>query len=189
MKTLLFFMGAMLLLLSGCTYKNEALNLESYKAEYKGPLTKEKKTVYVRLVKDLRADKKVIGYVEQKGDTLTQFYSNVNFEDRYKEGLGYALNLAGFNTDASAQAASLVAEIYLKNIQLVYNDKNFDANLYGEIEIEVIVRRGDEVITQNFKQKGSKWIAPSYNSKDLEPFLYGLFSDSIDQIVTRLTRM
>ena len=99
-------MGAMLLLLSGCTYKNEALNLESYKAEYKGPLTKEKKTVYVRLVKDLRADKKVIGYVEQKGDTLTQFYSNVNFEDRYKEGLGYALNLAGFNTDASAQAAS-----------------------------------------------------------------------------------
>lgn len=188
MKTL-FFLGLALLFLSGCTYKNEALSLDSYKAEYKGPLTKEKKTVYLRRVKDLRADKRTIGYVEQKGDTLTKFYSDVNFEDKYKEGLGYALNLAGFNTDASAQAANMVVEVYLKNIQLVYNDKNFDANLNGEIDIEVIVRRGDEVITQNFKQKGSKWIAPSYNSKDLEPFLYTLFADSIDQVVTRLTRM
>lgn len=49
--------------------------------------------------------------------------------------------------------------------------------------------QGDEVITQNFRQKGSKWIAPSYSSKDLEPFLYTLFADSIDQIVARLTRM
>ncbi len=175
--------------LSGCVYKNEALTLDSYKAEYKGPLAKPQQTVYLRVVKDLRADKRMIGYVDQKSDSQIKFYSDVNFEDRYKEGLGYALNLAGFNTDASSQAANLVVEVYLKNIQLVYNDKNFDANLYGEIAIEVVIRRGDEVITQDFKQKGSKWIAPSYTSKDLEPFLYTLFSDSIDKVVARLTRM
>lgn len=188
MKTLLFLVTA-LLLLGGCTYKNEALSLDSYKAEYAGPRSKDQKTIYLRIVKDLRADKRTIGYVEQKGGALTKFYSDVNFEDKYKEGLGYALNLAGFNTNTAAQAASLVVEVYIKDIELVYNDKNFDANLNGEIEIEVIVRRGDEVITQNFKQKGSKWIAPSYNSKDLEPFLYSLFADSIDQVVTRLTRL
>ncbi len=83
----------------------------------------------------------------------------------------------------------MVVEIYIKDIEMIYNDKNFDTNLKGEIEIEVIVRKGADVITQNFRQKGSKWIAPSFESKDLEPFLYTLFADSIDQIVSRLTRL
>lgn len=185
----LFFAAVALLIFSGCTYKNEALSLESYKAEYKGPITRDKKVVYLKPVKDLRAKKNIIGYVDQKSSTTINFYSNENFAEKYTEGLGYALNLAGFNTDASSSEANLVVEVYIKDIELIYNDKNFDANLNGEIEIEVVVRKGDDVITQNFRQKGSKWIAPSYNSKDLEPFLYSLFTDSIDQIVTRLTRM
>lgn len=163
--------------------------LKSYQSEYKGPSLRNNKTIYVRFVKDLRVKKNVIGYVDQKGGDAIYFFSNENFADKYTEGLGYALNLAGFNTDASKTEASLVVEISIRDIELVYNDKNFDANLKGEIEIEVVARKGDEVITQNFRQKGSKWIAPSYSSKDLEPFLYSLFSDSIDQIVTRLTRM
>ncbi len=185
----LFFVAITLLLFSGCTYKNEALNLESYKAEYQGPLSRDKKIVYLRTVKDLRAKKNIIGYVDQKSTNTIYFYSNENFAEKYTEGLGYALNLAGFNTNASTNEANLVVEVAIKDIEIVYNDKNFDANLKGEIEIEVVVRKGDEVITQNFRQKGSKWIAPSYSSKDLEPFLYTLFADSIDQIVARLTRM
>lgn len=185
----LFFVVMSLLIFSGCTYKNEALSLESYKAEYKGPLSRDKKIVYLRTVKDLRAKKNIIGYVDQKSGSAINFYSNENFAEKYSEGLGYALNLAGFNTNADTNEANLIVEVAIKDIELIYNDKNFDANLNGEIEIEVVVRKGDDVITQNFRQKGSKWIAPSYNSKDLEPFLYSLFTDSIDQIVTRLTRM
>jgi len=184
----LIFAALALLIMSGCTYKNEALNLDSYKAEYKGPLTRDKKVVYLKTVKDLRAKKNIVGYVDQKSANTINFYSNENFAEKYTEGLGYALNLAGFNTDATSNEANLVVEVYIKDIELIYNDKNFDANLLGEIEIEVVIRKGDDVITQNFRQKGSKWIAPSYNSKDLEPFLYSLFADSIDQIVTRLTR-
>lgn len=40
----------------------------------------------------------------------------------------------------------MVVEVYIKDIEMVYNDKNFDTNLRGEIEIEVIVRRGADVI-------------------------------------------
>ena len=185
----LFFIALSLLLFSGCAYKNEPLSLASYKSEYKGPLLRNNKTIYVRFVQDLRVKKNTIGYIDQKGGDTINLFSNENFAEKYTEGLGYALNLAGFNTDATKSEASLVVEIYIKDIQLIYNDKNFDANLRGEIEIEVIARKGDEVITQNFRQKGSKWIAPSYSSKDLEPFLYSLFADSIDQIVLRLTRM
>lgn len=182
--------GAMtFLFLTGCTYKNEALTLDSYKAEYKGPALKTNKTVYLRTVKDLRANKNIIGYIDQKSSSAIRFYSNENFAEKYTEGLGYALNLAGFNLDAAKREANFVAEVYIKDIEIIYNDKNFDANLKGEIEIEVVVRRGDETITQNFRQKGSKWIAPSYTSKDLEPFLYSLFADSIDQIVARLASL
>ena len=184
----LFFMAMSLLLFSGCAYKNEPLALDSYKAEYAGPLSKDKKTIYLRTVKDLRANKSIIGYIDQKSPTSINFFTQENFAEKYTEGLNYALNLAGFNLDASTREASLVVEVYIKDIEIVYNDKNFDTNLKGEIEIEVIVRKGDEVITQNFRQKGSKWLAPSNTSKDLEPFLYTLFADSIDQIVTRLTR-
>lgn len=188
MKKLLFF-SLLLLLVTGCTYKNEALSLAPYATQYNGPLAKAKNTVYVRLVKDLRKDKTIIGYLRDNGKTLAPLYSNADFEARYQDGIAYALRVAGFDTDASTNVASLVVEIYIKDIELIHNDKSFDTNLKGEIEIEVIVRKGSEVITQNFRQKGSKWLKPSFESKDLEPFLYELFADSIDQIVSRLVRL
>lgn len=188
MKNLLFF-SILLLLMTGCTYKNEALTLPPYATQYNGPLSKANTTVYLRLVKDLRQDKTIVGYLRNNGKTLAPLYSNADFEARYAEGVAYALHVAGFNTDASAKAATLVIEIYIKDIELIHNDKSFDTNLKGDIELEVIVRKDSEVITQNFRQKGSKWLKPSFESKDLEPFLYELFADSIDQIVSRLVRL
>ncbi|MDD4506196.1 MAG: YajG family lipoprotein [Sulfurospirillaceae bacterium] len=185
----LFFLLLLTVFISGCSYKNDPLTLKSYQPEYAGPISKDKKTVFLRWIKDVRTDKNTVGYLLQNGDKLATLYSNVDFVDKYKEGLGYALNLAGFDTDAEANIASLVVEVYIKDIEVIYNDKNFDTNLKGEIAIEVIIRKGEEVITQNFRQKGGKWIAPSFNSKDLEPFLYTLFADSINDIVTRLTKI
>ena len=185
----LFFLLLITAFISGCSYKNDPLTLKSYQSEYTGPITKDKKTIYLRWVKDVRTDKSSVGYLLQNGDKLATLNSSIDFVDRYKEGLGYALNLAGFDTDAQTNIAALVVEVYIKDIEVIYNDKNFDTNLKGEIAIEVIIRKGEEVITQNFRQKGGKWMAPSYNSKDLEPFLYTLFADSINDIVTRLTRL
>ena len=188
MKNLLFFCFS-LLLLTGCAYKNEALTLSPYNAQYAGPLSKDKKTVYVRLVKDLRSDKQTIGALLNNGKVLAPLSTNADFEKRYHEGMLYALKYAGFGTDNASRAANLVVELYIKDIDIVYNDKNFDTNLKGEIEIEVIIRKESEVITQNFRQKGSKWMKPSFESKDLEPFLYELFTDSIDQVIARLVRI
>ncbi len=188
MKNLLFFCTA-LLFLTGCAYKNEALALAPYHADYAGPLSKEHKSVYVRLVKDLRSDKQTIGALLNNGKMLAPLSTTADFEKRYHEGILQALQRAGFDTQSATRAANLVVEVYVKDVDIVYNDKNFDTNLKGEIEIEVLIRKENEVITQNFRQKGSKWMKPSFESKDLEPFLYELFTDSIDQIVTRLVRM
>lgn len=183
----LFYVVVVALLMGGCSYKNEALNLQSYKAQYAGPIVKDQKSVYLKVVKDTRLDKRSIGFYKKDGVVSEHLYSEVNFADKYKEGLGYALNIAGFNTDINNDTASMTIEVSIKNIELIYNNKKFDSNLNGIIEIEVIVTKNGEVITQNFRQKGSKWIKPSFASKDLEPFLYTLFQDSINDIVAKLT--
>ncbi len=187
MKNLIYLV-AIALLIGGCSYKNEAINLQSYKADYAGPILTEKKSTYIKLVQDTRIDKRSIGYHLDNTEKLERLFSDVNFADKYKEGLGHALNIAGFNTDTNIDDASLVLEIYIKNIELIYNDKVLDANLKGEIEIAVIIKKGEKVITQSFRQKKTDWIKPSFSSQDLEPFLYTLFADSINDIIARLTR-
>jgi uncharacterized lipoprotein len=184
----LFYLFAVVLLISGCSYKNEAIKLSSYNAEYAGEISKDKKTVYIESIKDARVDKHNIGYVLKNSEKSVELFSNSDFEKKYKDGLNNALRMAGFKTSLEADKALLIMNVSIKKVELVYNDKSFDKNLKGEIEIEVIIKKGDETITQNFKPSASKWIKPSYTSKDLEPFLNELFSDSINSIVSRLTR-
>ncbi|MCX6051293.1 MAG: YajG family lipoprotein [Campylobacterales bacterium] len=184
----LFFVVLVAFLVSGCTYKNEAVNLHAYKADYAGPISQLRKSVYIELVNDTRNDKRSIGSVIEKGEKLATLYSDENFAEKYKEGLGYALNMAGFKTATNPDEAALVMEVYIRDIKILYNDKSFDENLKGSIEIDVKIKSGEYFSTQSFRQKGGKWIAPSYSSKNVEPFLYSLFSDSINDIVSRLTR-
>jgi len=186
-KKILFLLVGAMLFMGGCAYKNEAINLHAYKGEYSGEIAPKNKTVYLRSVKDMRTSQKTIGYIMKDGAKYQSFYSDADFANKYKEGLNYALDIAGFRPVSNPNDATVVMDVMIKNIELVYNDKNFDKNLKGEIEIEVVLDRGQKVTTQSFRQKASKWIAPSYNSKDIEPFLYTLFADSINDITSRLT--
>jgi len=184
----LFYLFAVMLLVGGCSYKNEAIKLSSYNAQYTGESSKEKKSVYVESIKDARSDKHNIGYIMKNGEKVEKLFSNDDFEKKYREGLSNALHMAGFKSGTLSDNPELVININIKKIQLVHNDKSFDKNLKGEIALEVIIKKGNETVTQNFKQKASKWISPSYSSKDMEPFLNELFSDSINGIVSRLTQ-
>lgn len=186
MKKIIFFLVAALFM-GGCAYKNEAISLHTYKGEYSGEIAPKNKTVYLRSVKDMRAEKRVIGYMMKDGARYQSFYSDTDFANKYKEGLNYAFDIAGFQPVANVNDASVVVDVVIKNIEIVYNDKNFDKNLKGEVEIEVVLDRGQKVTTQSFRPKASKWISPSYASKDIEPFLYSLYADSINDITSRLT--
>lgn len=184
----LFYVVLIALLVGGCAYKNESIGLASYKADYASEVSAEKKTVYLSFVKDTRMDQRTVGYAEKNGKKTLTLFSDADFTQKYKEGLGHALNLAGFNTQTTAELAYMNVEVYIKDIKIVHTNKSFDENLQGTIEIEVVVKRGDETIKQNFVQKAGKWMKPSYTSKDLEPFMHTLFSDSVNNIVSRLTR-
>lgn len=187
MKKLIYLLVAAALFMGGCAYKNQAVTLHAYKGEYAGEIAPKNKTVYLRSVKDMRANKRTVGYMMKDGARYQSYSSDIDFANKYREGLGYALDIAGFHTVSNANDASLIMDVVIKNVEIVYNDKNFDKNLKGELEIEVILDRGQKTTTQSFRQKASKWIAPSYDSKDIEPFLYTLFADSINDIASRLT--
>jgi len=173
------------LFFTGCSYKNESINLQTYKTNYSGPIVKHTKSVDLLDVKDIRKDKKNIGYLLDDADKTINLYSDVDFSQKYKDGLQKALKSAGY--DVSSNKVPMKMKVYIQNIELVKKDKSFNENLSGKILITVVITKGTKTIKQNFKQEKSKWIKPIYNSQDLEPFLYELFSDSINSIVARLT--
>lgn len=184
----LFLLLVVALFVGGCSYKNESIELQSYKADYAGAVSQENKSVHVSLVKDTRGDQRTLGYVLDNGVKTVALYTDVDFEQKYREGLGYALRIADFKIQDVPTEDSLILEVYIKDVQLIYNGNKLDENLKGEIEIEVVMKKGAEVITQNFREKGGRWITMSHKSKDLEPFLHTIFTDSINNIVSRLTK-
>ena len=175
------------LLIGGCSYKNDAIELPAYKGEYSGANAKSKQAVYLRSVNDLRADKRNIGSILANDKKEDAFFSDADFAEKYTKGLRYALDIAGFETVSNANDAAMIMDVNIKKIEINYTYKTFEPNLIGVLDIEVQLTRGKKVTTLNFKPKSSKWIAPSYASKDVEPFLYTLFSDSINEITSKLT--
>lgn len=175
-----------LLLFGGCTYKNEAIPLKSYKAQYSGDKVQAKKTIKLAFVKDMRADKRTIGYVLEGSEKSVSLYSEVDFAKKYEEGLGFALNIAGFDTKVSEENADRILEVYIENIEIERKYDSFDKNVKGVINIKVLLKEGKKTTTYNFKEESSKWIKPSYSSEDLEPFLYMIYIDSINNIVEKL---
>lgn len=174
------------LLISACTYKNEAVKLQPYEANYKAPMAKDKKAVFVQSVKDLRSNKTNIGYALEDGKKKITFFTHEDFEKKYKDALLYALNISEFNTNVSQGDATEIIQVNIKDIEIIHTDKSFDENLKGKILVELVVKKGNTITKSNFTQKAGEWMSPSYNSKDIEPFLSALFSDSVNAVVAKL---
>ena len=185
MKNLIYLLVAALLT-GGCTYINEPVELAAYKGEYSGAVSKNNKSIYLRSVQDLRTDKKVIGHTIVNDKKAVSFSSDVDFAGRYTTGLRYALDLAGYKVVSNAKDADIVLDASIKEVEIVYDDKTFESNLKGSLEVEVVITSGKKITKQNFKPTASKWISPSHKAKDIEPFLYTLFSDNVNQIVGEL---
>lgn len=183
----LYSLVAVIAFMTGCSYNNEAVELSSYKTEYLGQTAKDMNSVSLSSVTDMREDKTSIGYVEVNGNVTTKLYSYVNFADRYRDGLTRVLKVAKFNLANSPIDTNTKIDVKIKDIQIVYNDTNkFDQNLNGKIIVEVTLTKADKTNVLTFTQKQGTWIKPSYTSKDVEPLLNTLFTNSIDDIVSKL---
>ena len=186
MKNIIFLLISALMI-GGCSYQNQAIELPAYKGEYTGEKAKTKQALYLRSVKDMRTDKSSIGSILANDKKEDNFFSDADFADRYAKGLRYALDIAGFSLASNADDATLIVDVIIKKIEINYTNKTFESNLIGELGVEVVITKGEKVTTLNFRPKSSQWISPSYTSKDVEPFLYTLFSDNINEITSRLT--
>ncbi|MGD9970142.1 MAG: YajG family lipoprotein [Sulfuricurvum sp.] len=185
----LYTLGAVaMILLTGCSYKNEAIELSSYKGQYLGKTTQDQRPVTLVSVTDARENKTSVGYVLANDVETDKLYSYVNFADRYKDALTTALGMAKFNLVQNPADAVETISVKIKDIQLIYNDtKKFDENLHGKVVVEVTLKKGDKTLVQTFTQAQGKWIQPSYTSKDIEPLLDTIFTDSVNDIVSKLT--
>lgn len=182
----LFTLITTIFLISGCSYNNEALELASYQNTYTGKTIPHDASSYLN-VTDVRNDKTSIGYMEANGQVINKLYSHVDFSSRYQEGLSRALKSAGFNLIPNGADATRKLDVKIKEIQIIYNDTNkFDENLQGKIVVEVTHIKEGKTLMQTFTEKQSKWIKPSYTTKDIEPFFHTLYSSSVNAIASKL---
>ncbi|KIM02789.1 MAG: hypothetical protein KU29_13720 [Sulfurovum sp. FS06-10] len=176
-----------MMVMTGCAYKNEAIELSSYKGQYVGRTTQDKTPIALISVTDVRPNPMYVGYVVSDNVATAKLYSYVNFADRYKEALNRALQAARFTMVQKPSDTTTLLTVAIKEIHLTYNDtKKLDENLHGKVVVEVTVKKGEKSLIRTFTQEQGKWIKPSYTSKDIEPFLDTLFVDNINQIVTKL---
>lgn len=186
MKTWMGLLAAVVLM-TGCAYKNESIELVSYQPHNLSKTMVDRNNLSYLSVMDIRDDKSSIGHVLVNNNVDTKLYSYVNFADRYYDGLTKALKAANFNLVNEPGDANMKIDVSIKDIQLIYNDTDkLNENLHGKIVIEVKVTKSDKVNVLTFTQKQGVWIKPSYTSKDTEPLLNALFTDSIDDIVSKL---
>lgn len=183
----LYSLVAAVVLMSGCSYQNEAIELSAYKPQYLGQTAQDQNSVSFLSVTDARDDKTSIGYIEANGVVTSKFYSYVDFASRYKEAITSAMQAGKFKLAKNPTEANTIIGVNIKTIQIVYNDTNkFDENLRGKIVVEVTRTKGDKTLVQTITQQEGKWIKPSYTSKDIEPLLDSLFTDSINTIGSKL---
>ncbi len=185
----LFFLFIMTFFMGACAYKNEAVNLESYRATSAQVSSQTHTHLYLAAVTDEREDKTSIGTVQADKKAVAKLYSNTDFATKYEEGLKSALKMADFNVTQELTSDVCHVVVKIKKIELLYNDtKKLDENLHGKIIIEMRTTHQNQIVIQTFTQEQGTWIKPSYSSKDVEPLLYKLFETSINDIVAKLTR-
>jgi uncharacterized lipoprotein YajG len=183
----LYSVVAIVVLMTGCAYNNEAIELSAYKLDYLSKTIEDSSTISFLSVSDIREDKTSIGHVLVNDKIDAKLYSHVDFAGRYTEGLTKVLKAAKFNLVNNPADANRKIDVKIKDIQLIYNDTDkLNENLHGKIVVEVTLTKGNKVNVFTFTQKQGIWIKPSYTSKDVEPLLNTLFTDSIDDIVSKL---
>ncbi len=181
----IYSLVAIVFLSTGCSYNNEAIELSAYKLNYISKTINDSNNISFLSVTDIREDKTSIGYVLVNDKVDTKFYSHVDFAGRYRDGLSKVLKAAKFNLVNNPADANTKIDVKIKDIQLIYNDTDkLNENLHGKIVVEVTLTKAGTVNVLTFTQKQGMWIKPSYTSKDVEPFLNTLFTDSIDDIVS-----
>ncbi len=187
MKTILSLVIA-LLLLQGCAYKNEPVALSAYVGKYKGDVLTTGQKLYIQSVKDLRVEPKFLGHKIKNGNKADPFMSEIDFKNRYAKDLSLVLKAAGFKVVSENQEGSWIVDVMLKNLELEYNNKSMQTNLIGRMEIGVVLKRGDKVTNLTFKPEASKWKGSLSSSKEIEPFLYDLFEQSLHEIAHKLAQ-
>jgi uncharacterized lipoprotein len=120
----LYSLVAAVVLFTGCSYQNEAIELSSYKANYMSKTIEDQNNLSFLSVTDVREDKTTIGYILVNDTINRKFYSNVDFAYKYKEGLDKVLKAAKFNfVNNPADANTKIDVMILINSMKTFMEK------------------------------------------------------------------
>jgi len=173
-----------LAMLSGCAYKDRALQVEPYKADFVTAYKKALK-VYIKNIKDERENRQIVAIItNDKGDNLGYETSATDFVQWYKDALKKALEANGFQIVGSEKDADETIELSIKNILSTYNKSNLTkANLFGDIELSLTIKKGNQTIVKRIAEQLKSYTPLIADEEDFKKQIETLLNDSVRMIV------
>lgn len=174
-KINLFFLVALSLLISGCSFKSTTISFDEPNSIYMGD--KAASRAFLEGVSDERADKQVLGSVKNKdGAIQTLVVTSQNISQWFSVAFEKEMRAAGF-APVSKEADSDASYLFvIKKLNTEYTQTEITGkNLRLELDIDVKIKNKNGVVTKSYRYNEQKWSKPLFASdelkKELEPFV------------------
>jgi hypothetical protein len=179
-------------LVSGCSYKSQALYFDPYIPKnhtVASGLTLEK--VYLKSVVDLRPSPEVLGTViDTNGNPTIHAASGEVVSLWLYEALKSGLEARGIAVISKPQKDAKTLVIHLEELQAQYNETLLKTdNLRASMTLKVQITKGANAITKNISQESLQWHKPIRDTAAFKPILQGLMQDVIERTVNEVSKI
>jgi len=174
---LLIILSAFIFL--GCAHKIET-NINPYVTLDQND--KQNSKVNFLGVNDQR-DTNIVSIILDEGKIEKEYTVNIDVKKWYTEALTRELeNSDMLSNDTTPDIRMLVN---VKKISAVYINDTFDTkNLMANIKLELVIKKGDNIITSNIQNKQTLYKALIFDAEDFEEIVNEIMRDSVSKAVS-----
>lgn len=182
------WMGMVLVLLvfSGCAYKNAPLTFSPYVPGPSAMVTgKSVQKVYLKAVIDARQQRSIIASALNSAGQSTGYATSGTALDLWVyEGLKRGLEARGYEVVNAPVKEAKTLTVNIDEFFAQYNGALLSGeNLTGTMQLTLHVKVGETTHTKRVAQSQSRWHKPITASEDFKPFLQKLMNDVLARAI------
>jgi len=167
------FLGLTSLVLLGCANKQE-VEIKPYISAYNQESVS--KNINIIKVNDKRKTKSV-AFISDDGEITKEFKSLNNLKFWFEDALKKDFSTSGIKNSRDSKTS---LEINIITLEAKFTGKSATkANLFANVEIELVFKSGLNTQTKTIKSSFKKWKITVSDAADFEKVLYESLSDSV----------
>jgi uncharacterized lipoprotein YajG len=186
-KQTLFVLSLVVIFVSGCSFKDGAVEFAEPRSIYMGDKAYAK--AYLAGASDDRADKKSVGVIKDRdGAKQSIALANQNMSEWLDKAFEKEMRAAGFAPVSREGDSDFSYSFSLTKLNAEYAKHELTGkNLRLEMDMTVTVKNQNGVITKKYRYDEQKWVKPLFDSeaikKELEPFMSQSVAATVKSLV------